>query len=105
MSLITEQRLEMRAHGYSPLPLNGKAPKIDSWQKCADATEHEIKAWARVRPAETNTGLLTQNNPAFDIDILSNAEAAQAVADLIADELARLMQRFDEFAHGWAGFG
>ena len=23
---ITEQRLKMRAHGYSPIPLNGKAP-------------------------------------------------------------------------------
>ena len=78
----------MRAHGYSPLPLNGKAPRIDSWQKLADATEHEIRAWARVRPAETNTGLLTRNNPAFDIDILSSAEVADAAADIIAAELA-----------------
>jgi hypothetical protein len=23
----------------------------------------------------------------------------------LARDLARLMQRFDEFAHGWAGFG
>jgi hypothetical protein len=66
---VTDQRLAMRAHGYSPLPLNGKAPKIPSWPKRTDATEHEITAWARVRPAETNTGLLTRNNPAFDVDI------------------------------------
>ena len=95
--LITEQRLKMRAHGYSPLPLKGKAPKIDSWQRLADATEHEISAWARVRPAETNTGLLTRNNPAFDIDILSSAEVADAAAGVIEAELrarGRFMTRF-----------
>jgi hypothetical protein len=96
-SPITDQRLAMRARGYSPLPLNGKAPKIASWQTRADATEHEIHAWARGRSAETNTGLLTRNHPAFDVDILSSAEVADAVADLIADELrdcGRLMVRF-----------
>ena len=75
---MTAQRLQMRAHGYSPLPLNGKAPQIAAWQKRSDATDREIRSWARGRPAETNTGLLTRNNPAFDIDILSNADAAQA---------------------------
>ena len=79
----------MRAHGYSPLPLNGKAPQIAAWQKRSDATDREIRSWAHGRPTETNTGLLTRNNPAFDIDILSSADAAQAVADLIAEELAR----------------
>ena len=97
MNLITDQRLAMRAHGYSPLPLNGKAPKLTSWPNLGDATDHQIEAWERARPAETNTGLLTRNNPAFDIDILSNADAAQAVADLIAEELrarGRIMVRF-----------
>ena len=97
VSSPTARRLAMRAHGYSPLPLNGKAPKIASWQKRSDATDREIIAWARVRPAETNTGLLTRNNPAFDIDILSSAEVADAVADLIAEELRDrgvLMVRF-----------
>ena len=84
---VTAQRLAMRAHGYSPLPLNGKAPKLASWQNRSDASEHEINAWGRVRPAETNTGLLTRNTPAFDIDILSSAEVADAAADLIAEEL------------------
>ena len=94
---ITDQRMKMRARGYSPLPLNGKAPQITSWPTLGDATDHQIEAWERVRPAETNTGLLTRNNPAFDIDILSNADAAQAVADLIVEELrdrGRIMVRF-----------
>ena len=97
-NLITDQRLKMRALGYSPLPLNGKAPQIPSWPNLGDSTDHQIEAWERVRPAETNTGLLTRNNPAFDIDILSNAEVADAVADLIEAELAaiggRVMVRF-----------
>jgi Protein of unknown function (DUF3987)/Bifunctional DNA primase/polymerase, N-terminal len=87
----------MRAHGYSPLPLNGKAPKIDSWQRLIDATEHEISSWARVRPAETNTGLLTRNNPAFDIDILSSADVADAAAGVIEAELrarGKIINRF-----------
>ena len=95
--LITEQRLKMRALGYSPIPLNGKIPQINSWPNLGDTTDHQIEAWERVRPAETNTGLLTRNNPAFDVDILSNADAAQAVADLIDEWLrarGRIMVRF-----------
>ena len=95
--LITEQRLKMRALGYSPIPLNGKIPQIISWPNLGDTTDHQIEAWERVRPAETNTGLLTRNNPAFDVDILSNADAAQAVADLIDEWLrarGRIMVRF-----------
>jgi hypothetical protein len=33
---------------------------------------------------------------------------AERIAEVLADikaDLARLMQLFDEFAHGWAGFG
>jgi hypothetical protein len=94
----TEVRTKMLGCGYGTiLPLNGKAPKIDSWQKRTDATEHEINAWARMRPAETNTGLLTRDFPAIDVDILSNPDAAQAVEDLIAEELrasGKLMVRF-----------
>ena len=94
---MTEQRLKMRACGYSPIPLNGKAPQIDSWPTLLDATDHQIRSWARARPAETNTGLLTRSNPAFDVDILSNADAAQAVADMIDEWLrdrGRIMARF-----------
>ena len=93
----TARRLAMRANGYSPLPLNGKAPKINSWQTRSDSTEHEIRAWPRSRPAETNTGMLTRNTPVFDIDVLSSAEVADAVADLIAEELrdrGAIMVRF-----------
>jgi hypothetical protein len=88
-ALITEQRLKMLSCGYGGiLPLNGKAVTINAWSARGDATEHEVKGWERVRPAETNTGLLTRNHPTFDIDILSNSEAAQAVEELLAEELS-----------------
>jgi hypothetical protein len=87
-AFITEQRLKMLGCGYGAiLPLNGKAPTIDAWSSRTSTTEHEIRAWERVRPAETNTGLLTKDFPAFDIDISVNPDAAQDVANLIAKEL------------------
>jgi hypothetical protein len=86
-AIITEQRLKMRALGYNPMPVKGKAPS-GGWEKLFDATEHEIPGWARMRPAETNTGALTRNHPAFDIDIFSSSEAAQAVENLLAEELS-----------------
>ena len=44
-------------------------------------------------------GLITKSNSSpFFIKMKEGAEAK-------AKELARLMQRFDEFAHGCAGFG
>ena len=97
-ALLTEQRLALRAHGYNPVPLAGKAVTLKGWQRRTEATEHEIRSWALTHPAQTNTGILTKNNPAFDIDILSRADVADAAADVIAAELAaiggRVMVRF-----------
>ena len=81
-------RLQLRAGGFSPLPLNGKRALMEGWARLGDATEHEIRRWTRTRPAETNTGVLTRTSPAFDIDIL-DPEAAEAV-----ERLAR--ERFEE---------
>jgi hypothetical protein len=97
-ALITEQRLKMRALGYNPVPLAGKAVTLKAWQKRTEATEHEIHSWAHTHPAQTNTGILTKSNPAFDVDILSSAEIADAAAEMLAAELAaiggRVMVRF-----------
>jgi hypothetical protein len=97
-ALITEQRLKLRALGYNPVPLAGKAVTLKAWQKRTETTEHEIRSWAHTHPAQTNTGILTRNNPAFDIDILSSAEIADAAAEVAESELAaiggRVMVRF-----------
>ena len=81
-------RLQLRAGGFSPLPLNGKRALMEGWARLGDATDHEIRRWTRTRSAETNTGVLTRTSPAFDIDIL-DPEAAEAV-----ERLAR--ERFEE---------
>ena len=88
---VTELRLQLRAAGYSPLPLNGKAPSsVKGWQAKFDATHDEIRLWERLYPYDTNTGVLTKFTPALDIDIL-NPEAAEEI-----EALAR--ERFEE--HG-----
>src|SRR5262245_9967300 len=84
-------RLQLRAAGYSPLPLNGKAPSsVKGWQAKIDTTADEIALWESLYPYDRNTGVLTKFTPALDIDIL-NQEAAEAV-----EALAR--ERFEE--HG-----
>jgi len=40
-----------------------------------------------------------------DSDHLEIAELSQTLNSLLVAQLARLMQLFDEFAHGCAGFG
>jgi hypothetical protein len=86
-----EVRLDLHRGGFIPLPLFGKKPAFDDWQKQTQVTEHEIAYWSRACPAAENTGVLTKFTPVLDIDIFSDAEAAEAVA-----ALAR--ERFEE--HG-----
>jgi hypothetical protein len=93
----TEVRLKLRSAGFSPLPLNGKAPVIDAWQKRLDATDHEIEGWSRTRPAATNTGILTRLTPTLDIDIREEAAAAAV------EGLAR--ERFEERGYVLVRFG
>ena len=83
-----EARRRLLAGGYSPLPLIGKRPVFDDWQKRIDVTEHEIEYWSRSAPAAANTGILTKFVPTLDIDLLDTT-AAVAV-----EQLAR--ERFEE---------
>jgi Bifunctional DNA primase/polymerase, N-terminal len=78
---IEAYRLQLRAAGFAPIPITGKAPLLKDWQKLGDATEHQIKGWSRVCPAATNTGMLTRTTPSLDVDIL-DPEAAEAVERL-----------------------
>jgi hypothetical protein len=69
------------AAGFSPLPLNGKAPVLKAWQTKFETNDQEIALWDTMWPSATNTGILTQRTPAIDIDI-TNPAAADAVEDL-----------------------
>jgi Bifunctional DNA primase/polymerase, N-terminal len=83
---IEAYRLRLRAAGFPPVPVNGKAVLLKGWQRLGGATEHEIRRWSRARPHETNTGILTRLTPPFDIDIL-DPEAVDAIVRLLRDPL------------------
>jgi hypothetical protein len=67
----------MIENGYHPIPLHGKRPYQDSWQRTR-ATRETVRDWTG-----KNTGLLTEFFPVLDIDILDET-AAQ-----IAEDVAR----------------
>jgi hypothetical protein len=87
----TALRLELKARGYSPIPLYGKEPPIygvnnahgglAGWQKLRDIPVGKIEAWDRKWPDADNTGILTYCTPTFDIDMM-HAAAADAVEAL-----------------------
>jgi hypothetical protein len=76
------RRLQLRAAGFSPLPLEGKAPKMmTGWQTKFDVTTEEIRLWGKSYPYAHNTGMLTKFTPAVDIDLM-HPEAAEAIEAL-----------------------
>src|SRR5215813_3391071 len=83
MSPETELRLRIKAGGYDPIPLIGKAPKhITTWPSWIDLPDSAIMNWEMTHPDHRNTGILTKHAPAIDIDI-TDAEAAKAIEDLV----------------------
>src|SRR3974390_2889338 len=80
-------RHQLRAGGYCPIPLFGKAPPVygtnnkrkglSGWQELHEVTPEQIDMWERTWPAALNTGVLTKSMPTLDIDIL-NPEAVEA---------------------------
>jgi hypothetical protein len=83
---LTALRLQLRTHGYSPLPLEGKIPAPKAWQQKLNTTPEEITLWEKSYHLAGNTGLLTHTTPALDIDILDE-EAADAVEALAREHL------------------
>ena len=92
-----EVRLTLHRAGFTPLPVVGKRPIIDGWQKHTDVTAHEIDRWTRACPAAGNTGILTRLAPVLDVDIL-DPEAAEAVENLVRE-------RFEEHGYVLVRFG
>src|SRR4249920_2066978 len=91
MATATSVRMLLQSGGYCPIPVNGKVPAMQEWQKHIQTNPAEIELWNKLFPTATNTGILTARNPAIDIDLL-NAAAAEAV-----ENLAREM--FEERGH------
>jgi hypothetical protein len=78
-----ELRLLLTRAGFEVIPLVGKKPVLDGWQKRGPAAEFEIRMWDTFEAA-TNTGILTAWTPVLDIDIL-DPEAAEAVEQLVSE--------------------
>jgi hypothetical protein len=85
---FTVLRWRLRKAGFVPVALAGKRPVADGWQNKTDITARDILDWERAWPSAANTGILTRETPAIDIDIL-DPDAAEAV-----EHLAR--QRFGD---------
>lgn len=77
---LTAQRKRLRDVGFAPIPVVGKKPVPEEWQKKTTATDTEIDTWSGYK----NTGLITRLMPALDVDIY-NPEAAQAVEELVRE--------------------
>ena len=71
-------RLKLREQGHSPIPVKGKRPLIEGWQKLGNISAEEISRLTVEKPDHTNTGVLTALVPVLDIDI-KDAAAAEAV--------------------------
>jgi hypothetical protein len=81
---VTDQRLQVRVNGYSPIPIKGKIPHYRNWQNQLYASPEQIKLWARLHWDHTNTGLLCAYTPAFDLDVL-NAVAVRDLVDCVRE--------------------
>jgi hypothetical protein len=79
---ILEVRLAIVAHGYTPIPVVGKKPPFEKWQKIENVTPSILEAWSHNWPSASNTGLLTRVTPTIDLDI-SKEPAAIAAERLI----------------------
>src|SRR3954464_1495987 len=78
---LTQLRIRLRAAGFSPIPVEGKHPSQKGWPSRHNQTDAEIALWDEVYPSSKNTGLLSEHNPAIDIDIPDEG-AAEALEDL-----------------------
>jgi hypothetical protein len=92
-----EIRRALVASGFSPLPLNGKAPVLKEWQSKLKTNDGEIQLWDSMYPNAINTGILTKFTPAIDIDIIVPDAAARI------EDLAR--ETFGEHGHILVRFG
>jgi AAA domain/Bifunctional DNA primase/polymerase, N-terminal len=90
-------RLKLRKRGFHPIPVIGKAPPMEKWQKRSETSEGDIEMWDKLFPQASNTGVLTAFTPCLDIDVLDPA-AADA-----AEQVAR--ERFEEHGDIHVRFG
>lgn len=95
----TEIRLKLFNNDFKPVPVTdpnendksaGKRPAISNWLAISKtATTEVISSWSLLNNA-SNTGVLTGDVIAFDIDILDGS-IAEAIQNIIVDELGSVL--------------
>ena len=91
MQPIIEVRFAMVTNGYtSIIPVIGKKPVLDQWQKTRNVSREMLETWSLNCPRANNTGILTRLVPTLDLDLL------QENAAIAAENLVR--ERFDGLA-------
>lgn len=88
MDTITQQRLQLLANGFTPLPNLGKTCYMKDWPRI-EVTETEIAKWARRHKRYTSTGVRVENGLAvidFDVD----DEIMDVIAERVLDRLEGL---------------
>jgi Protein of unknown function (DUF3987)/Bifunctional DNA primase/polymerase, N-terminal len=81
MDRATVYRKSLLAAGFSPLPINGKAPIMPAWQK-QQPTGDDIDKWPQLYPNAFNTGILTRATPTVDIDV-HDVDVVKDLQDLL----------------------
>ena len=73
-----ETRVAIFHNGYIPIPANGKACHVKGWSTKTATNAEEIEVQSKQYRDHSNTGILTRDVPAIDIDITFQP-AAEAV--------------------------
>lgn len=81
---VLETRLELLDGGYRPIPCKGKAPHNFTGWTSANPTREHVEAWEHTHPENRNTGILTGEVVAIDVDLL-RPELAEAVATMVRE--------------------
>jgi hypothetical protein len=82
---VATLRLELAARGYVPIPLHGKIPPMENWQKLESVDRAQVEMWCKSWPDARNTGILCRDTPTLDLDILS-ADAVRAIVDYLHEQ-------------------
>jgi hypothetical protein len=97
---VTARRLAMLANGYPPLPAKGKAVHLPGWTNLV-VTAEMIQVWPQHKKwgSYTNTGILTRDTPALDIDIKDEtlADDLEAFTRGYFNGAGRLLRRIGEW--------
>ena len=57
MATVLEVRLALVNRGYTPIPVTGKVPPFEKWQKVGNVSRPMLEAWDKNWPRATNTGI------------------------------------------------